>query len=140
LAPGFYARQDIRTPVRIAIVVLVATQAMNLAFVPWLGHAGLTLSIGLGALINATWLLTGLVRRGAYRPSAGWIGFGARVVVASGALGGLLWWAAHALDWLALAEWPRAGWMAAVLAGVALAYFALLAVLGLRPAHLLRRA
>jgi putative peptidoglycan lipid II flippase len=140
LAPGFYARQDMRTPVKIAIVVLVATQAMNLAFVPWLGHAGLTLSIGLGALVNATWLLTGLVRRGAYRPSAGWLGFGVRVVVASSALGGLLWWAAQALDWLALAEWPRAGWMAIVLGGVALAYFALLAVLGLRPAHLLRRA
>ena len=47
LAPGFYARQDIRTPVRIAIVVLVLTQLMNLVFVPWLGHAGLALSIGL---------------------------------------------------------------------------------------------
>jgi len=140
LAPGFYARQDIRTPVRIAIVVLVATQAMNLAFVPLLGHAGLTLSIGLGALVNALWLLTGLVRRGAYRPSAGWLAFALRVAVASAALGGLLWWAARSLDWIGLAEWPRAGWMAAVLAGVALAYFALLGLLGLRPAQFLRRA
>jgi putative peptidoglycan lipid II flippase len=139
LAPGFYARQDIRTPVKIAVVVLIATQAMNLAFVPWLGHAGLTLSIGIGALVNATWLLAGLVRRGAYRPSAGWLGFALRVLAASAALGGLLWWAARALDWIGLAEWPRAGWMAVVLAGVALAYFALLGVLGLRPAHLMRR-
>ena len=67
LAPGFYARRDIRTPVRIAIVVLVLTQAMNLVFVPLLGHAGLALSIGLGALVNATWLFVGL-RRKAYRP------------------------------------------------------------------------
>jgi putative peptidoglycan lipid II flippase len=140
LAPGFYARQDMRTPVKIAVVVLIATQAMNLAFVPLLGHAGLTLSIGIGALVNATWLLVGLLRRGAYKPSAGWFGFGLRVVVASTALGGLLWWAARALDWIGLAEWPRAGWMALVLGGVALAYFALLAVLGLRPTHLLRRA
>jgi putative peptidoglycan lipid II flippase len=46
LAPGFFARQDIRTPVKIAIGVLVATQLMNLVLVPWLGHAGLALSIG----------------------------------------------------------------------------------------------
>ncbi|WP_309137483.1 lipid II flippase MurJ, partial [Escherichia coli] len=57
LAPGYYASQDIRTPVRIAIVVLVATQIMNAALVPLLAHAGLALSIGLGALINALWLL-----------------------------------------------------------------------------------
>jgi len=143
LAPGFYARQDIRTPVKIAIVVLIATQAMNLAFVPWLGHAGLTLSIGVGALINASWLLIGLVKRGAYRPSAGWLAFALRVLAASAALGGLLWWAARAVDWVGLGRGQdllRAGLMAAVLAGVALAYFALLALLGLRPTHFLRRA
>jgi putative peptidoglycan lipid II flippase len=143
LAPGFYARQDIRTPVKIAIVVLIATQAMNLAFVPWLGHAGLTLSIGVGALINATWLLTGLVKRGAYHPSAGWLVFALRVLAASAALGGLLWWAARAFDWIGLGRGQdllRAGLMAAVLAGVALAYFALLGLFGLRPAQFLRRA
>ena len=106
----------------------------------WLGHEGLTLSIGLGALINATWLLTGLVKRGAYRPSAGWPGFVLRVLAASAVLGGLLWWAARSLDWIGLPEWPRAGSMAVVLAGVALAYFALLGLFGLRPAQFLRRA
>src|SRR6185369_16520096 len=47
LAPGFYARQNIRTPVRIAIIALVATQAMNFAFIGFLQHAGLALAIGL---------------------------------------------------------------------------------------------
>eukprot|EP01031_Cornospumella_fuschlensis_P015525 gene15525-18979_t len=64
LAPGFYAKQDIRTPVKVAIVVLVLTQLLNLLFVPQLGHAGLALSIGCGALVNALWLLIGLHRRG----------------------------------------------------------------------------
>ena len=64
LAPGYYASQDIRTPVKIAIVVLAFTQAMNLVFVPWLDHAGLALSIGVGALLNALWLLLGLLQRG----------------------------------------------------------------------------
>ncbi|MCV4600319.1 lipid II flippase MurJ, partial [Escherichia coli] len=65
LAPGFYARQDIRTPVKIGIVVLGLTQAMNAAFVPFIGHAGLALSIGVAAVVNASWLLHGLRRRGA---------------------------------------------------------------------------
>jgi putative peptidoglycan lipid II flippase len=64
LAPGYYASQDIRTPVIIAVVVLLITQLLNLLFVPWLAHAGLALSIGVGALINAVWLLVGLLRRG----------------------------------------------------------------------------
>ena len=54
LAPGFYARQDTGTPAKIAIGVLVLTQLFNVAFVPWIGVAGLALSIGLGAFV---WLL-----------------------------------------------------------------------------------
>ncbi len=140
LAPGFYARQDTRTPVRIAIAVLAGTQAMNLLFVPWLGHAGLALSIGLGALINAGWLLTGLRRAGAYRPLPGWGAFMARVLLACAALAGLLWWAGRAIDWIGLQpQWgQRALWMAAVLSGAALLYFVVLLASGLRPAHFRR--
>jgi putative peptidoglycan lipid II flippase len=142
LAPGFYARQDIRTPVRIAVVVLVATQAMNLVLVPWLGHAGLALSIGLGALVNASWLFLGLRRRGLYRPAPGWGGFLLRVALACCVLGALLAWAAARVDWIGLGEGRdlyRVGLLAAVLAGVALVYFVLLALAGLRPAQFMRR-
>ena len=140
LAPGFYARQDIRTPVKIAVAVLLATQAMNALFVPWFGHAGLALSIGLGALINATCLLIGLRRAGAYTPSPGWPAFLARVLVATAALTGVLAWAAWRIDWIGLAaHWGwRIGLMAAVLGGVALLYFSLLALLGLRPRQFMR--
>jgi len=140
LAPAFYARQDVRTPVRIAVVVLVCTQLMNLAFVPWIGHAGLALSIGLGALVNATWLLMGLLRAGAYRPQPGWAAFAARVVVASALLGAVLWAAGHHLDWLALQArgWVRAGAMAAVLLLAAAVYFTCLYLAGMRPAQLRR--
>jgi putative peptidoglycan lipid II flippase len=141
LAPAFYARMDIRTPVKIAIGVLLATQAMNLVLVPWLGHAGLALAIGLGALVNAGFLLGGLLRRGVYRPRPGWGGFMARVAVANLALGAGLAWAAQAIDWIGLqAHWgQRAGAVALVLGGVALLYFAVLAACGLRPRHLIRR-
>jgi putative peptidoglycan lipid II flippase len=142
LAPGFYARQDTRTPVRIALVVLAATQLMNALFVPWLGHAGLALSIGLAALLNASWLLAGLRRAGVYQPLPGWGAFMLRVTLACAALGALLAWAARAVDWLGLQrQWgQRAGWMALVLATAALLYFAALWAGGLRPAHFRRRA
>ncbi len=138
LAPGFYARQDVRTPVRIAIVVLVATQAMNVVLVPWLGHAGLALSIGIGALVNAGWLLFGLRGLGVYTPRAGWRPFMLRIGAAVTALALALWWAGRAIDWIGLQAHAaqRAGAMAAVLAGVALLYFGVLAASGMRPAHL----
>jgi putative peptidoglycan lipid II flippase len=141
LAPGFYAKQDIRTPVRIAITVLVLTQVLNAVFVPWLGHAGLALSIGLAALVNAGWLLTGLRRRGSYQPAAGWGGFGARVLVGCAVLGGWLAWAAHAIDWIGLRAQP--GWRVLILAGVlaaaAAGYFVVLLLLGVNLREFARR-
>ncbi|HSI60352.1 MAG TPA: murein biosynthesis integral membrane protein MurJ [Ideonella sp.] len=133
LAPGFFAQQDLRTPVRIAVVVLVATQLMNLAFVPWLGHAGLALSIGLGALINAGWLFTGLRRRGLYKPGPGWGAFALRLLVANAALGGLLFAAARQIDWLGLQpHWlQRAGLLAGVIVVGSVLYFGLLRLIGL---------
>ena len=70
LAPGYFASQDMRTPVKIAVVVLVLTQGLNVVLVPYLQHAGLAWSIGLGALVNALWLLLGLLRRGLTSPAA----------------------------------------------------------------------
>ena len=141
LAPAFYARQDIRTPVKIAVGVLLATQALNLVLVPWLGHAGLALSIGLGALVNAGLLLSGLLRRGLYRPQPGWAGFALKVLLANLALGAVLAWAGHTIDWTGLQpQWgQRAAAVAAVLGGVALLYFAVLLLCGLRPRQFMRR-
>lgn len=79
LAPGFYANQNIKTPVKVAIFVLICTQAMNLAFIGPLKHAGLSLSIGLGACINAATLCYLLIKKGHYVPLAGWWSFLARL-------------------------------------------------------------
>jgi putative peptidoglycan lipid II flippase len=142
LAPGFYAKGDIRTPVKIGLAVLVLTQGFNLVFVPLFGHAGLALSIGCGALLNALLLLVGLHRRGSWWPQPGWVGFGLKVLLASALMGALLAWAAQAFDWVALGreELRRAGLMAAVLAGAALLYFSALAALGLRLRQFTRRS
>ena len=141
LAPGFYARQDVRTPVRIAVAVLVLTQALNLVFVPFLGHAGLALSIGVGGLINALWLFIGLRSAGAYVPEPGWAGFGLRIGFATALLAALLGAAEHAFDWTAPGgfEGLRIVTLAACLGGAALVYFGSLALGGLRVGQFVRR-
>jgi putative peptidoglycan lipid II flippase len=142
LAPGFYARQDIRTPVKISIAVLALTQLMNVVFVPGLGHAGLALSIGLAACVNALWLLIGLRRRGSYRPSAGWTGFLLRVGLACAVMGAGLAWAAQAIDWIGLRQAPmtRVAWLAGTLVGAAVLYFGALRASGLPLRQFLRKA
>lgn len=134
LAPAFYARQDIRTPVRIALGVLVATQLMNLIFVPYIQVAGLALSIGLAACLNALFLFTGLRRRGIYVPLPGWGKFFFKLVVAVAAMGVTAWFSAQQFDWLALRATPllRAGALAGVIAICGLVYFGLLVLLGFR--------
>jgi len=141
LAPGFYAQQDIRTPVKIAVLVLVATQLMNVALVPVLAHAGLALAIGLGATLNALALLAGLRRRGVYRPAAGWWRFLLRLLPALAALAAVLLYADRHLDWVALQARPgvRALWLAAVLAASGAAYFGALFACGFRPRDFGRR-
>ena len=141
LAPGYYASQDIRTPVRIAVIVLLITQVFNLVLVPWMQHAGLALSIGLGALVNALWLLIGLLRRGSYRPQANWARFGVQVMLATAVLSVLLYLAAHHLPWVGLQDqpWRRIGQMLAVLVASALLYFGMLWLLGLRLKAFLKR-
>ncbi len=140
LAPGFYASQDIKTPVRIAIVVLVVTQLLNLAFVPFLQHAGLALAIGIGALINALWLLIGLKRRGSYTPAPGWGVFALQVLAASALLAVFLLWAAGAVNWIGLKghSFERIGLLALVLLASAALYFVALWVSGLKVRKLLK--
>lgn len=82
LAPGFYSRQDIKTPVKIAIVTLIATQLMNLAFIGPLKHAGLSLSIGLAACLNAALLFWQLRKKKFFEPQPGWRSFLTRLIVA----------------------------------------------------------
>jgi len=134
LAPGFYAKQDIRTPVKIAIAVLVVTQLLNVLLVPTLAHAGLALAIGLGACLNALALLIGLRRRGVYVPGAGWTVFALRLVPALAGLAALLWYADTRIDWIALQTHAgqRALLLAGVLAASGVVYFGMLLLFGFR--------
>jgi putative peptidoglycan lipid II flippase len=134
LAPGYYARHDTRTPMLIAVAVLVLTQLLNVALVPILQHAALTLTIAIGAMVNALWLLAGLVRRGSYKPAPGWGRFLLQVLAATLALGALLVWGDRHFDWIGLQAHRllRIGLLAALVTGAALLYFAVLAAVGVR--------
>ena len=141
LAPGYFAKHDMRTPMLIAVAVLVFTQMMNFVLVPYLQHAALTLSIGVGAVINATWLLVGLLRRGSYRPLPGWGRFALQVVAASALLAVLLAWGAQHFDWVEMKaqRLQRIGLLAAMMAAAAVLYFGALWAAGLKLRQLLRR-
>lgn len=144
LAPAFYARQDVKTPVRIALLVLVATQLMNLLFVWGLGFgvAGLALSIGLGACINAACLYAGLRKRGIYTPQPGWLAFFVKLAIGVAVLGAVSWFGQAQFDWAAMKATPalRIAALFAIIVGSAFAYFAVLALLGFRPRDFRRRA
>jgi putative peptidoglycan lipid II flippase len=134
LAPGYYASHDMKTPMRIAVGALIVTQLLNVVLVPSMHHAGLALSIGLGALVNAGSLLVGLLRRGSYRPSPGWGRFGLQVIAGTALLAVFLAWAAHAFPWIAWRAEPlkRAGVLALTVAAAAALYFGALRVAGVR--------
>jgi putative peptidoglycan lipid II flippase len=141
LASGYYASQDIRTPVRIAMGVLVLTQLLNVLLVPWMAHAGLALSIGLGALANALLLLVGLLRRGSYKPQPGWARFALQVVAATALLAVLLMAASQYFAWLDMRGEPlkRAGLLALTMLAAAVVYFGALWAAGLKLRRLLKR-
>jgi putative peptidoglycan lipid II flippase len=140
LAPGFYASQNIRTPVMIAVAVLILTQLFNFVMVPWLQHAGLALSIGLGALVNATWLLIGLLRRGSFKPSPGWGVFLLQVIAGSALLAVFLIWAGSAVAWTEVRGFKRILLLAGVLAASAAIYFIATWAAGLKLRKLLKHS
>ncbi len=134
LAPAFYAKQDVRTPVRIAVGVLIATQLMNLLLVPRIGHAGLALSIALGSCLNAGFLYWGLQRRGIYVPHRGWRLFFAKLSGALFLLAGVAIWTSSHFQWIALQAHPiqRIGALALVIIACGITYFGALLMMGFR--------
>jgi putative peptidoglycan lipid II flippase len=70
LAPGFYAREDTRTPVRIAVLCVALNTVVAFALMRVLGHVGIALATALSAWVNCVLLARGLVARDALRPDA----------------------------------------------------------------------
>ena len=144
LAPGYFARQDTKTPVKVGLIALSINIGFNLTVVVpafLLGfpvpHVLLAVSTGLSALINATLLYRGLRREGIYRPSVAWQKLLPRIVLASLAMAGFLWWISG--DWSAWTDWSatrRAVWLGMAVIGGAAVYFGVLGLAGMRPRDL----
>ncbi|ENU1227437.1 murein biosynthesis integral membrane protein MurJ [Providencia rettgeri] len=141
LAPGFYSRQNIRTPVKIAIVTLILTQLMNLAFIGPLQHAGLALSIGLAACFNAGVLYWQLRKQDIFQPLAGWKGFIFKLLIALIVMGAVLFGVLHFMP-----SWQDGNMLMRMLRliGVVIigagSYFVALYVLGFRPRDFMKRS
>jgi putative peptidoglycan lipid II flippase len=136
LAPSFYAKQDIKTPLKVAIVTLIITQLCNIALIPYFKHAALALSISIGATFNSLVLLVLLRTKGGYTPLAGWFMFICKVVVASAVMTGLLWWLMGDPNiWLQYSLIERLLRLALLVVSGGAAYLVVLLALGVRPRH-----
>jgi len=143
LAPGYYARQDIATPVAIGIKAMLANMIMNFLFVLplmyyWnMGHVGLALATSLAAWLNAGLLLRGLLREDIYHFQRGWLVYVARLLVATAAMAAVvLYLAPQNMDWLTLPWQGRAIEMATVCVAGVLVYLFIHLLGGTRPGHL----
>lgn len=140
LAPAFYARQNVKTPVKIAIITLGVTQALNLVLIWPLQHVGLALSISIAALINSALLYWKLRQHSIYQPQAGWLRFtlqvGAAVLLMAAALAGML-----QIDdgWRSGSMATRLLWLLPLVLGGMFTYFAALMAFGIRPRQFMRR-
>lgn len=97
-APGFFARQDTKTPVKIALVGLATNIALNLVFIWYLAHVGIALATALAAWVNGGLLCWVLIRRGHFHPDARLKRRLPRILLASGAMTAALWLMAWAMD------------------------------------------
>ena len=144
LAPGYYARQDTRTPVRIAIIAMVSNMGLNLLFVGVLvaihfkgAHTGLALASSFAAYLNASLLYRGVRKQGAYQPETGWGRVISAVLIASGLMAaGLLWRYGSLADWFAAPAAGRIRMLAELVGGACLVYGLALFGAGLRKHHL----
>lgn len=143
LAPAFYSRQNVKTPVKIAILTLSSTQLMNLIFVFGLDlkHAGLALSIGLGACMNAALLFYFLRKNGVYRPQAGWMLFMSKLAIAVIAMAVALHFAAGSdAIWLGYKLLPKMMHLLGLLMLGSTVYFLALWLMGIRAKDFIRRS
>lgn len=139
LVPGFTARQDMRTPVRIGIIAIVSNMLFNIILVFPLAHAGLALATALASFVNAGLLYRGLRRDKIYIPDAGWGRFWLSAIAANLALVGVLYVGVNTEEWLQADLWQRITNLAFWIVMAAVMYFSVLALVGLRPRHLMQK-
>ncbi|MFT5419532.1 MAG: putative peptidoglycan lipid II flippase [Candidatus Endobugula sp.] len=142
LAPGYFARQDMKTPVKIGIIAMGINMLFNIALVIpfhylWqIGHVGLALATSLSAFINAALLYRGLRQSGVYQPIKGWGVYLLRLLIANAAMAAVLLASLVVVaDWSDLLLWERIMTMVMVCAVGLLVYLLSLLIIGVRLQH-----
>jgi putative peptidoglycan lipid II flippase len=138
LAAGFYAQQDLRTPVKIGIVAMFANMLFNLMLIWPLQHAGIALATSLASIINTGYLYYFLRKKNLYQPRAGWLYFALRLLFANSLVAIVLWFGAGDMQaWLDHNSIWRSQHLLVLLTAAVLIYFLGLWLAGVRPRHIL---
>ena len=140
LAPAFYARQDIKTPVRIGIIAMVANMVFNLMLAPFISYVGLALATALSGSLNAWLLYHGLVKRDIYRLNSTTLWLLGKAVLAAALMAALMFWCSPNLTgWLNMAFAAKAWTLLWLVAMAVPVYFGLLWLFGVRISQLKRQ-
>ncbi|MBL4637917.1 MAG: polysaccharide biosynthesis C-terminal domain-containing protein, partial [Proteobacteria bacterium] len=139
LAPGYFARQDTKTPVKIGIIAMVTNMVLNIILMLQFAHVGLALATSISAGLNAALLFVGLRKLGVYQPDVGWRKFFFQLVVANvSLLLVLLWLTPPSTAWLNWDVWQRFSHLLGLISAAAVIYFAVLALVGIKLTSLLK--
>ena len=137
LAPGYFSRQDTKTPVKIAVKAMVANMVFNLLLIVPLAHAGLALATAISAFMNAGWLLHGLIKQGVFKWQDGWARWSMQLGLANLLMALFVLFLAPATsEWLVQDLWWRVEWMALLVGGAVAVYLVTLVLTGVRIRHL----
>jgi len=133
LAPGYFSRQDTKTPVKIGIVAMVVNMVLNLILIWPLAHAGLALATTLSAFLNAGLLLRGLLKEGVFSWQPGWLKWLVQVGLANALMiAFLLLLAGAPAQWLSFDLSQRVMNMTILVGGGVTVYLLVLLVTGMR--------
>lgn len=136
LASGFYARQDISTPVKVGVISMVVNTMLCFLLVWHFAHAGLTLASALAGYVNCGLLLFLLIKRGVFKPSPGWFKYSVQLICANAAISVyLILMAGTAEYWLSFPPVMRLSLLSAHVFAVVVIYLLVLGLTGLRPIH-----
>ncbi|MDX1347203.1 MAG: murein biosynthesis integral membrane protein MurJ [Thiomicrorhabdus chilensis] len=139
LAPAFYARKDMKTPVKVAVVALVTNTVLNLILIGPFAHVGLAAATTISAFVNAGLLYWYLRKQQVFTPLSGWPKLFVQVLLANAVLVGFIVWLSPLTgEWLGFDAWHRMAWLLGLVVGAILIYGMVLIGLGLNPKRLLK--
>jgi len=141
LAPAFYARKDMKTPVKVAVIALVTNTVLNLILIGPFAHVGLAAATTVSAFVNSGLLYWYLTKQGIFKPLAGWVKLIVQALIANAALVAFLLIASPAIEsWYAFDAWMRMAWLFGLVFGSMIIYAVVLILVGLNPKKLVNKS